>query len=113
MLITSKHLRGATELTLIADLKPELVESDKMAAETPSKLSKFMYSDLFGDSPVHFVNRYSRAARSGVEGDPFKATADKGKQIVEAEIANLIEFAKNFRDLPDLSDVNLNYEKPV
>ena len=63
--------------------------------------------------PVHFVNRYSRAARSGVEGDPFKATAAKGKQIVEAEIHNLIEFAKNFRDLPDLPNVNFNYQKPV
>ena len=47
-------------------LKPELVERDKMAAETPSKLSGFMYSELFGDSPVPFVNRYSRTARSGV-----------------------------------------------
>jgi creatinine amidohydrolase/Fe(II)-dependent formamide hydrolase-like protein len=84
-----------------------------MTAETPSRLDKFMYSDLFGDSPVHFVNRYSRTARSGVEGDPFKATADKGRQIIEAEIANLTAFAKNFRDLPDLPEVDFNYQKPL
>jgi creatinine amidohydrolase len=101
------------ETSIYLHLKPELVEKDKMATETPSKLSKFMYSDLFGDSPVHFVNRYSRTARSGVEGDPFKATSEKGKRIVEAEITNLIEFARNFRDLPDLPDMNFNYQKPV
>jgi creatinine amidohydrolase len=99
------------ETSIYLYLKPELVEKDKMTAETPSRLDKFIYSDLFGDSPVHFVNRYSRTARSGVEGDPFKATAEKGRQIIEAEIANLIAFAKNFRDLPDLPEVDFNYHK--
>jgi len=99
------------ETSIYLYLKPELVEKDKMVAETPSRLSKFIYDDLFGSGPVHFVNRWSRVTQSGVEGDPFKASAEKGKQIVEAEIANLIEFARSFRELPNLPDVDLNYQK--
>jgi creatinine amidohydrolase len=98
------------ETSIYLYLKPELVEEDKMVTETPSKLSKFIYDDLFGSGPVHFVNRWSRVTRSGVEGDPFKATAEKGRQILEAEISNLIEFAKTFRTVPDLPDVDLNFK---
>jgi creatinine amidohydrolase len=99
------------ETSIYLYLKPELVEKEKMVAETPSKLSRFIYDDLFGSGPVHFVNRWSRVTQSGVEGDPFKASADKGKQILESEIANLIEFAKSFREMPDLPDRDLNYQK--
>jgi len=99
------------ETSIYLYLKPELVAKDKMVAETPSKLSKFIYDDLFGSGPVHFVNRWSRVTESGVEGDPLKATAEKGRQILEAEISNLIEFAKTFRDMPDLPDVDLNYQR--
>src|SRR5262245_34853574 len=99
------------ETSIYLYLKPELVEKEKMVAETPSKLSRFIYDDLFGSGPVHFVNRWSRVTQSGVEGDPFKASAEKGKLIIEAEIANLIEFAKSFREMPDLPHVDLNHKK--
>jgi NAD(P)-dependent dehydrogenase (short-subunit alcohol dehydrogenase family) len=85
------------ETSIYMYLKPELVQRDKMVAETPSKISRFIYDDLFGSGPVHFVNRWSRVTASGVEGDPFKATPEKGKAFTEEVITNLI-----------LLDVNAN-----
>jgi creatinine amidohydrolase len=98
------------ETSIYLYLKPDLVDKEKMVSETPSKISRFIYDDLFGSGPVHFVNRWSRVTQSGVEGDPFKATAEKGKQFVEAEISNLIEFARSFREMRNLPDVDLNYQ---
>lgn len=97
------------ETSIYMHLRPELVQADKMVAERPSNLSRFIYDDLFGSGPVHFVNRWSRVTSSGVKGDPFKATAAKGEAFTESAISNLIEFAKTFRDLPDLPDRNFNW----
>jgi len=97
------------ETSIYMYLKPELVQRDKMVAETPSKISQFIYDDLFGSGPVHFVNRWSRVTTSGVEGDPFKATPEKGKEFTEEVIANLISFAQSFRAMPDLPDRDFNW----
>ena len=45
-------------------------------------------------------------------GRPSQNRVTLSERVV-AEIANLIEFARNFRDLPDLPDVDLNYQKPL
>jgi creatinine amidohydrolase len=100
------------ETSIYLHLKPELVQKDKMVSERPSNLSRYIYDDLFGSGPVHFINRWSRVTSSGVEGDPFKATAEKGSAFTESAIANLIEFAKTFRALPDLPDRDFNWPHP-
>jgi creatinine amidohydrolase len=98
------------ETSMYMYLKPELVEKDKMVArETPSKLSRFIYDDLFGSGPVHMVNRWSRVTETGVEGDPMLATPEKGKAFAECAISNLVGFAREFRKLEVAPDVDLNY----
>jgi len=77
--------------------------------ETPSKLNKFVYDDLFGSGPVHLVNRWSRVTGSGVEGDPKLATPEKGRAFSECSITNLIEFCKVFHDLETLPDRDFNH----
>jgi creatinine amidohydrolase len=100
---------GEFETSVYLYLSPSLVKQEKMVAETPSKLSRFIYDDLFGSGPVHFINRWSRVTSIGVEGDPFKATSEKGKAFTEAAINNLIEFAGSFRALPNLPDRDFNW----
>lgn len=101
---------GEFETSIYMHLRPDLVQQDKMVKETPSKLSRFLYADLFGSGPVHFVDRWSRITSSGVEGDPFKATPEKGKAFSEAAISNIVEFARSFRDLPELPERNFNWQ---
>jgi len=99
------------ETSMYLYLKPELVQTDKMVErETPSRLNKFIYDDLFGSGPVHLVNRWSRVTKTGVEGDPLLATAEKGKAFSECAIQNLIAFARLFREMETGSDADLNYK---
>jgi creatinine amidohydrolase len=101
------------ETSLYMYLKPELVEADKMVdRETPSRVSRFVFDDLFGSGPVHMVNRWSRVTSSGVEGDPKLATAEKGRAFAECAIQNLIAFAREFRALETPPDADLNYQNP-
>jgi creatinine amidohydrolase len=99
------------ETAMYMYLKPELVEKDKMVPrETPSRVNKFVYDDLFGSGPVHMVNRWSRLTRTGVEGDPMLASPEKGKAFAECAIQNLIEFAREFRKMEVPSEVDLNFK---
>jgi creatinine amidohydrolase len=102
---------GEFETAMYMYLKPELVQADKMTPrETPSRLNKFIYDDLFGSGPVHMVNRWSRVTTSGVEGDPMLATPEKGRAFAECSINNLVEFARMFRQMQVADDVDLNHQ---
>ena len=98
------------ETAIYQYLKPELVKMDlAVERETPSKLNRFIYDDLFGSGPVHFVNRWSRVTESGIEGDPRLATPEKGKAFAETSIRNLIEFCRLFRELKTPPDRDFNH----
>jgi len=98
------------ETSIYMYLKPELVQTERMVPrETPSRLNRFVYDDLFGSGPVRLVNRYSRVTTSGVEGDPLLATPEKGKAFAECAIENLISFAGLFREMKVGPDIDLNF----
>ena len=100
------------ETAMYQYLRPDLVKSELLPArETPSKLSRFIYDDLFGSGPVHFVNRWSRVTETGVEGDPRLATAEKGKAFAECSIGNLIEFCRLFRTYQSPPDRDFNFKR--
>lgn len=104
---------GEFETSMYMYLKPDLVEKDKMVPrETPSRINRFLYDDLFGSGPVHMVNRWSRVTKSGVEGDPMLGTPEKGKAFAECSIANLVAFARAFREMEVPAEVDLNYQNP-
>jgi len=101
------------ETSMYLHLRPDLVQRDKMVErETPDKLNEFVYTDLFGSGPVHMVDRWSRVTRTGVEGDPLLATAEKGKAFADCSIRNLIAFARKFRAFEVAPDIDLNYQNP-
>ena len=101
------------ETAMYMHIRPELVEMDKAGErETPSCLNEFIYDDLFGFGPMHFVNRWSRVSESGVEGDPKLATPEKGKAFSECSIANLIRFCRLFREMKVPAERDHNYRNP-
>ena len=98
------------ETSMYMYLRPELVQAEKrVPRETPSRVNRFIYDDLFGSGPVHMVNRWSRITHTGVEGDPVLATPEKGKGFAECAIENLIAFARAFRQMEVPAEVDLNY----
>jgi creatinine amidohydrolase len=102
------------ETAMYMHLAPDLVDKSRIGGrEAPSSLSQFIYDDLFGSGPMHFVNRWSRVSKSGVEGDPNLATPEKGKAFAEESIGNLIEFCKQFRAMQVPPERDFNYKNPA
>jgi creatinine amidohydrolase len=84
-------------------LRPGAVRSDLIVDEIAADRGgpRWLYPTVTGDTPVKFMNWWSRMSASGVNGTPSRATADKGRIMIEATIERLIEVARDFRDLPD------------
>jgi creatinine amidohydrolase len=89
-------------------LRPELVKRDEIRDEVAANRGgpSWLYASISAESPVRFMNYWSRMSESGVNGTPSFATAEKGKKMVEATIASLLKIAREFRDMPDVPRVN-------
>jgi creatinine amidohydrolase len=100
------------ETSMYLHLRPDLVDMSKAGPrETPSKVGRFVYDDLFGSGPVHLVNRWSRVTETGVEGDPRLATAEKGRAFAECAIVNLLAFCREFRAFTNPPDRDFNHRR--
>jgi creatinine amidohydrolase len=101
------------ETAMYMHLQPELVKHDEIGTrEAPSTINEFLFDDLFGSGPMHFVNRWSRISETGVEGDPNLATAEKGREFAECSIENLIKFCRLFREMKVQPERDFNYQNP-
>jgi creatinine amidohydrolase len=83
-------------------LCPELVKTDEIRDEIAAERGgpRWLYPSLDGDSPMRFMNFWSRMSDTGVNGTPSLATAAKGEKMINATITRLIAIAREFRDLP-------------
>ncbi len=89
------------ETSVYLAIKPEAVDMTKAVKEMSPNWSKKIWCDLTaGSSDVHFVDNYSRYNRSGVEGDPLRATASKGRKIISWVLDGMIELAEDFKKAP-------------
>ena len=84
-------------------LKPDLVQHDKIADEIPAERGgpRWLYPDLNTARWVHFMNWWSKMNDSGVAGTPSKATAEKGRKMLETTVERIVEVCRDFRDLPE------------
>jgi creatinine amidohydrolase len=89
---------GEYETSIVLALAPELVRQDRFAAELPSLRSSLSRVSLKGAATVGWVTRDLSA--SGTIGDPRAATAEKGRAIVEAEAALVVELIEETLALP-------------
>ena len=71
---------------------------DEIAADRGGP--RWLYPSLSGDTPVKFMNIWSRMTETGVNGTPSLATAAKGKEMLAATVNRLITIATEFRDMP-------------
>ena len=83
-------------------LAPDQVYLDKAVTDVLARRSEQIWVDLMaGDGPVAFIDDWSRISNgSGTEGDPSKATAEKGKRFAEEEVKNLLAFCSEFQAMP-------------
>ena len=80
------------ETSLYLALRPDLVEMAKAARELSHRPTKNYWTDLVGgDGPLVMMEHWSALTESGVMGDPTKATAEKGRTLLDAAARGIVE----------------------
>lgn len=80
------------ETSIYLALRPELVDMSKAVRELSHEPTKNYWTDLVGgDGPLVMMEHWSAISKSGVMGDPTKATAEKGAKLLNAVVTGLVE----------------------
>lgn len=95
------------ETSLYLAIDPDRVRMDKAEKDMTMPMSAHIYSDLAGGrpgpdfkNPVHLTEYWSTVTQNGVKGDPTKATAEKGRIILEAAANELVEVIRELKARP-------------
>lgn len=88
------------ETSVYLHLDGARVQMNKARKETDQPASDFIWSDLTDPGPVRMMDYWTCFSKSGINGDPTLATAEKGKIIFEAVVDNFVKFAREFRNRP-------------
>jgi creatinine amidohydrolase len=80
------------ETSLYLALRPDLVDMSKAIRELSHRPSKNYWTDLIaGDGPLAMMEYWSQLSETGVMGDPTKATAEKGRVLLDACAGGIAE----------------------
>jgi creatinine amidohydrolase len=99
------------ETSLYLHLAPERVQMDHAVVDN-DRMGRFVSSDSTGNYPVRFNDFWGRWTRTGVHGDPTKATAAKGKILFEAAVSGLLQLVDELRAWP-IEKRHDMHEQPV
>jgi creatinine amidohydrolase len=86
------------ETSLYLAIRPDLVDMSKAVHELSYRPSENYWTDLIGgDGPLVMMEHWSTLTESGVMGDPTKATAEKGRQFLEAAADGIVTLIDEMR----------------
>jgi creatinine amidohydrolase len=86
------------ETSLYLAIAPELVDMSKAVHELSHRPTKNYWTDLIGgDGPLTMMEPWSALSESGVMGDPTKATAEKGRKLLDAAANGIVELIDELR----------------
>jgi creatinine amidohydrolase len=86
------------ETSIYLALRPDLVDMSKAVRELSHQPTKNYWTDLVGgDGPLMMMEHWSALSRSGVMGDPTKASPQKGEKLLAAAAAGLVELIEELR----------------
>jgi creatinine amidohydrolase len=84
-------------------IEPELVQMDKAVRDIHYDMSEHVWSDLAGRKPrpeyknaLKMMEIWSTVSETGTRGDPTKATAEKGKAVIDAAVSEFVETLVEF-----------------
>jgi creatinine amidohydrolase len=87
------------ETSIYLALQPELVQMDKAVREIPDWESKHVWLD-WSDGPLSVWPHWSGLSRSGVVGDATVASAEKGRRLLSAAVAEIREYIEEMATRP-------------
>jgi creatinine amidohydrolase len=80
------------ETSIYLALRPDLVDMSKAVRELSHEPTKNYWTDLVGgDGPLVMMEHWSAISKTGVMGDPTKASAEKGVLLLDAATAGIVE----------------------
>ena len=86
------------ETSIYLALRPDLVDMSKAVHELSHRPTKNYWTDLVGgDGPLVMMEPWSALTDSGVMGDPTKATAEKGRALLDAAANGIVELIDEMR----------------
>jgi creatinine amidohydrolase/Fe(II)-dependent formamide hydrolase-like protein len=88
---------GEIETSTSLAVRPELVRMDKAESSVPQFSSRYL--DFSSKRRVSWYAYTKRMSKSGVLGDPTKATAEKGRKMWDVMIGHLVAFVENLKQL--------------
>jgi creatinine amidohydrolase len=90
-----------TSLYLYLDgdnVRKDLIKSD--FASYNKENNPFHWGDLWSHGPAHIISWTSTYSDTGVMGEAELATAEKGRQVYEEAVKQLVRFVTMFKDRP-------------
>ena len=88
------------ETSVYLHLDSERVQMEKAKADMDMPSSEFIWMDLMEGSRVLLMDEWTRFSKSGVSGDPTRATPDKGKIVFEAVVEAFLRLVREFKNRP-------------
>ena len=88
---------GEIETSTTLALRPEKVRRDKIRKFVPKFSSRFL--DFSSKRSVEWYTRTVKISKTGVMGDPTKASSEKGKKMMAVMIMHLVEFVEDLKRL--------------
>ena len=88
---------GEIETSTSLATRPELVDVARLEKFVPRFSSQYL--DFSSEYGVEWYAHTSRISPSGVLGDPTKASAEKGRAMMEAMIVHLVHFVEGLKPL--------------
>jgi creatinine amidohydrolase/Fe(II)-dependent formamide hydrolase-like protein len=88
---------GEIETSMALAVRPHLVEKAKAHKLVPRFSSEYL--DFTSRRSVTWYARTARISRSGVLGDPSRASLEKGRRMWQVTIGNLVELVEHLKNL--------------
>lgn len=86
---------GEIETSTTLATRPNLVRSDKINKFIPRFSNKYL--DFTSKRSIGWYAMTSKISKTGVMGNPLKASTEKGERIWDVMIANLVEFVEDLK----------------
>jgi creatinine amidohydrolase len=84
------------ETSILMAVAPESVDKSLIAPGGLKSDSKWLQHDMLAGQPYFLVNDFHEITSNGVFGMPQYASAEKGNRFMEAIVASVLEFVRDF-----------------
>jgi creatinine amidohydrolase/Fe(II)-dependent formamide hydrolase-like protein len=88
---------GELETSTALAARPHLVRMDRSRKSVPRFSSRYL--NFSTSRSVEWYTQTERISRTGVLGDPTRATPEKGERLWQIMVDHLVRFVKDLRDL--------------